>query len=463
MEQVRALIQARIAAGAFSGSGRLPSSRQLAAELGTSRSTVVAAYDQLVGEGYLEARERSGLFVNADLLSTSAHPRDLPSQPNWSTRMVRRFSRPAGPPAGWEQSAYPFVTGQMDPSLFPTRAWLAHLRRAMDQPHLAASLTDRGGDDPQLLEAICRSVLPSRGITVPSDHVTVTLGSQHGMSMLCSLLLQHGDLVAMEDPGYPEARHLFRAYGARIRPVTVDAHGMRIGSADLAGAKFVHVTPSHHHPTNVTMTAARRRQLLTAADQHDTVVIEDDYDSELRYRGRPIPALAATEHSDRCVYLGSFSKLLAPGLRLGFMVASPDLIAAVRDMQRMTTRQVPGHLQRALASFLMTDDYHRTVRRVRRELKQRWEILTASVSEHLPEVARDFPPGGTSLWLRAEGVEWSGLPTAAARTGVALMPQDEFYAQRPERIGHVRLGFTAIPTARIQPGIRALARAVATL
>lgn len=460
VQQVRMIIQTRIAAGAHSDTGRLPSSRQLAAELGTSRSTVVAAYDQLVGEGYVESRERSGLFVNPELLSAATRIDDLRPALNWPTRFVCRFTRPEGPPAGWQSYPYQFVTGQIDPSLFPARAWLRHLRRALDSPHISASLDDRGGDDPLLLEAICRSVLPSRGLSTQPDGVTVTLGSQQGISILCSLLLRPGDVVAMEDPGYPEARHLFQAYGAQIRPVPVDADGIRVQPDTLADVKIVYVTPSHHHPTNVTMTAARRSKLLDAANQHDVVIIEDDYDSELRYRGRPIPALAAGEHGGRCVYLGSFSKLLAPGLRMGFLVADPDLIVAVRDMQRMTIRQAPGHLQRALGSFLMTDDYYRTVRRVRRELKRRWEILTASVVKYLPPVKQSFPPGGTSLWLSASGVNWTDLPSAAAREGVAVMPQNEFYTRRPYPIQHLRLGFTAIPADRIEPGVRALARVI---
>jgi GntR family transcriptional regulator/MocR family aminotransferase len=462
VQQVRSVIQTRIVAGAYSDTGRLPSTRQLAQELGTSRSTVVAAYDQLVGEGYVEARERSGLFVNRELLATdresSAH-----LEANWSGRLVRRFTRPTGPPADWQRYPYPFVTGQMDRALFPARAWLTQLRRALDGPHASASLDDRGGDDPQLLEALCRVVLPSRGFTVRPDEVVVTMGSQHGLSMLCSLLLRPEDLVAMEDPGYPEARHLFRSFGARVRALPVDDRGLQVARDDLAGVRLLHVTPSHHHPTNVTTTAARRRRLLAAAEAHDTVVVEDDYDSELQYRGRPIPALTSTSIGDRCVYLGSFSKLLAPGLRLGFMVASPDLIAAVRDMQRMTTRQVPGQLQRALAGFLMSEDYYRTLRRVRRKLKRRWEVLTEAAATHLSLADDAFPPGGTSLWLRSAGADWTNLPAAAAEHGVALTPQTEFYAHQRGPVRHLRLGFTAIPTERIEPGVRALAAAAADL
>ncbi len=463
VQQVRGVIGARITAGAFTAEGRLPGSRQLAAELGTSRATVVAAYDQLVGEGYVEARERSGLFVNPELLGAAVRAADLPSRPNWSSRLVRQFTTPTAGVSDWEHYPYPFVTGQVDPSLFPVRAWMAHLRRALDRPQLSASLADRGGDDPQLLEALCRVVLPTRGLTVRPDQVTVTLGSQHGLTLLCALLLRHGDVVAMEDPGYPEARHLFGAYGARLRPLAVDAQGLHIGPDDLAGVRLMHVTPSHQHPTNVTMTASRRQGLLDAADDHDVLVVEDDYDSELRYHGRPIPALAASDRTGRCVYLGSFSKLLAPGLRLGFLVGDPELVAAVRAAQRMTTRQVPGHLQRTLASFLLADDYYRTLRRTRRELRRRWEIVTAAAADHLDLATTDFPPGGTSLWLRSTGADWTNLPQVAARKGVALAAQDQFYARSDEPIQHLRLGFTAIPTPQIEPGIRALAAAAADL
>lgn len=475
VQQVRSVILARIAAGAFTAKGRLPPSRQLAAELGTSRATVVAAYDQLVGEGYVEARERSGLFVNTELRSrldrgrvnsrgiTAVDDADLPSRVDWASQLVRQFPLPTTGVSDWDDYPYPFVTGQVDLALFPTRGWMAHLRRALDRPQLSASLADRGGDDPQLIEALCRVVLPARGLTVRPDQVAVTLGSQHGLTLLCALLLRRGDVVAMEDPGYPEARHLFGAFGARVRPLAVDVHGLRVWPDALAGARLVHVTPSHQHPTNVTMTAGRRQGLLNAADDHDVLVIEDDYDSELRYHGMPIPALTASDRTDRCVYLGSFSKLLAPGLRLGFLVGDPELVSAVRAAHRMTTRQVPGHLQRTLATFLLAGDYHRTLRRVRRELRSRWELATAAAAAHLDLASTDFPPGGSSLWLRSADADWTHLPEVAARKGVALAAQDEFYARTDNPIRHLRLGFAAIATPKIEPGIRALAAAAAEL
>ena len=462
VHRVQRIIERQIISRTLGPGGRLPSSRLLAAQLGVSRSTVVAALDLLVAQGYVESRPRSGLFVNPELLriptetasATGESASDrwdklLPSRPN-ATR--------TGSEKSWWHAPYPFITGQCDPRTFPRSAWLRALREAHDPDHLVWSTAEHGGDDPLLVEQICGRIVAIRGVDCNPDQVLITMGSQHALSMIADLLTGPGTQVVVEDPGYPDAREILDSHGGTVRAGGVDDAGLVVDES-LTGADLVYVTPSHQHPTNVTMSFERRIELLEAAASEDFTIVEDDYDSELRYRGAPSPALASLDRTGRTVYLGTFSKFIAPGLRVGFVVADSRLIAAMRDRLRLTIRQTPGLIQRALAIFIRNGDYARALAAHRAELSKRWSSLQSALEDELGWSA-NYPPGGTSLWLHApDPIDWRDVAAHARVHGVLLQPPAEHWAEPRAPLRHLRLGFAAIPLSQIPGGVEELASA----
>lgn len=457
--QLRHQLERAIASGDF-GNQRLPSSRALAVELGLSRNTVQLAYQELVAEGFVSAVPRSGLVVNPDvrrLLSHDEHPEPVRSV-DWAGRLNDLRSAPGLPrvrkPADWYRYPYVFLGGQLSPATFPTKAWSNALRRALDTPHLVASLEDGGDrDDPMLVEQLCEQVLPARGISATPQEILVTSGSQHGLHLTATALVRPGDVAAVEEPGYPDAWHILSRAGASLLPLPVDEAGVVL-PASLSGVGLAYLTPSHQFPTNATLSIGRRRDLLSRAARSDLVIIEDDYDSEFRFHGSPTPALKALEHGTSVVYAGSFSKFLAPGLRLGFLVGPPPLIEHLRDRRRYMVRHVSGHQQRALALLISSGQYARTLRRSRITLKARWTEFTSAVNDEiLPGFAP--PAGGTSVWLPLpEGTDPEQVAVAARARGLLLESGDTFFLDRGTP--HLRMGLATIEAERIRPGVRLL-------
>ena len=464
--QLRQALEHEIAVGALDPRLPLPSSRELARELGVSRNTVNTAYQELEAEGFVEARPRRGLFVNQEMVGElSRRPfRAEPSAPvDWSRHVN---SHPdAGVPEiakvrDWHKYPYPFVAGQVDSSSFPRLAWARALREALDPPHLHYSLRDGvDEDDPELIEQLCRHVLPARGIEVQPEQVLVTLGSQQGLDLLAHTLLGQGSVVGVENPGYLDAWHIFLRAGAELRPFDVDGSGL-VPPGDLAGVSLLHLTPSHHSPTNVTLSIARRRQLLALAEAYDTLLVEDDYDSEFRYHGSPTPALKALPDSERVIYLGTFSKFLAPGLRLGYLVSAPQLIAELRSQRRYRVRHAAGHTQRAMALLIASGQYHRTVRRRRTNLARRWTALREALNEHLSWPV-DAPPGGVSIWLPGPPeLDCVELAARALTKGVVIERGDIYFTDPASNRNHVRLGFAALAPEAIEPGVAILGQLI---
>ena len=461
--QLREALEHEIAAGALDPTRPLPSSRELARELGVSRNTVNTAYLELESEGFVEARPRSGLFVNRDMLHELRHglPAAAAAEPvDWSRHL--RAAPDAGLPEiakvrDWQSYPYPFVAGQVDVSSFPRLPWLRALREALEPAHLHDSLRDGvDEDDPMLVEELCRHVLPARGIEADPSQVLVTLGAQQGLDLLAHALVRPGSVVGVEEPGYLDARRIFLRAGATLRPIEVDGAGM-VPPEDPAGLSLVHLTPSHHSPTNVTLSIARRRRLLTLAAAHDLLLVEDDYDSEFRYQGSPTPALKALPDSERVVYLGTFSKFLAPGLRLGYLVAAPELVEELRRLRRYRIRHASGHTQRAMALLIANGQYHRTVRRRRTQLAQRWATLRDALEAELPWRV-EAPPGGVSIWLPGPpGLDCVELAAAALRRGVVVERGDIYFTDPERHRENLRLGFAAITPEAIGPGVRILA------
>jgi len=461
--QLRRLLEQRLLSGEYARGARLPSSRELALELGLSRNTVNTAYQELVAEGFLVARPRSGLYLNDEVSLSQATAKAgrgvPPASLAWSGRL--RAEPDAGMPeiekiSDWQHFPYPFIAGQVEVRSFPVAAWTRALRDALDPPHLHYSLRDAiSADDPLLVEMLCRHILPARGIEADPEEVLVTVGSQQGLSFLARALLAPGTKVAVEDPGYLDARHIFVRSQAQLVPLPIDQSGV-VPPPDLAGVGLLYLTPSHQHPTNATLSIGRRQQLLHLASEADTLVLEDDYDSELRYLGNPSPSLKSLDRSDRVVYMGTFSKFLAPGLRLGYLVGARELIEHLRAERRYSIRHPAGQIQRAMGLFIQSGQYHRAVRRHRALLRRKWEAMASAIDRHFPWPV-PLPAGGVTVWVESpEPLDGAKLAREAQRHGVIIERGDIFFADPRAGRHCFRLGYSAIPLEAIEPGIRVL-------
>ncbi len=444
---------------------RLPSGRELAVLAGVSRNTVVLVYERLVSDGYLEARPRDGFYVcdaidRADVARVGAA--QAAREPDWQARSVVRQDafRWLDRPAGWQKFRYPFVYGQFDPQLFPLAHWRECSRRALEVTAVEHWAQDgAGGDAPALIDQLIRRVLPRRGIAATPDQILLTVGTQHGLYLLAELFLREGVRIGVEDPGYMDARNIFGHRRASVVPLALDAHGVACTPA-LAECDYVYCTPSHQCPTGATMSTERRLALLEHAARHDQVIIEDDYDPETQYHGQPLPALKAIDKNDRVIYLSSLSKLLSPGLRIGYVVAPAPVIERLRVIRRLMVRQVPGNNQVAAALFIEQGHYDRLLTLTRHTLGERAGVLVEALRRHLPDAGFAEPHGGSALWLRLAGQpELGALRAACIAERLVYDPGEPFFhGALPEP--RLRLGFSSIPVERIAPGIEIFARLV---
>ncbi len=469
-EQIRQMLVAAVLDGQVPPDVALPSSREMAQQLGVSRNTVVLAYQQLVDHGYLLARERSGYFVNpamraAGVMAFDHGPlRDVPANPpDWSARF--RFlpsgQRNIEKPAHWQRFPYPFLYGQFDAELFPAVEWRECCLRtlsAMEISEWAQDMILR--DDDSLIEQIRRRLLPRRGVWAEDDEIVITVGAQHALYLLADLLMGPDTVVGMEDPGYPDARNIFGARSRHIVALPVDDEGLMMSPA-LGRCHYVYATPSHQCPTTVTMSMARRRALLEQADAADIVLIEDDYESQVSFDGDPFPTLKSMDRSGRVIYVGSLSKSLAPGVRLGYIVGPRALMRELRNVRRLNIRHPTAFLQRAFALFLSLGYHDALLHRLAEVRHQRAQVLMAALDQHLPQVHYIPVSGGSSAWLRGPShLDVARLHRDCATLGVLIEPGDIFFRNPADGRSCFRLGYSAIKTHRIEAGIRLVRQAL---
>ena len=464
--QVREMLVSAILDGHIPASEAVPSPRKLAEQLHVARNTVVLAYQQLVDEGYLIARERSGYYVAEDILAgrvsvpaqSTAHFYQL----DWSQRISKQLSQQRNivKPRDWHRYPYPFIYGQIDPQLFPSADWRDCCRQALSTLAIQDWVPDHfDSDDPLLIEQLHTRLLPRRGVWAAPAEILVTVGAQHALYLLASLLLS-GKTIGMEEPGYPDARNIFELHAERIVPLAIDGQGLIVDS-HLDACDYVYLTPSHQSPTTVTLSLARRQALLERARQHRFVIIEDDYESETNYAGQPIPALKSLDTEGRVVYIGSLSKTLAPGLRLGYMVGAEELIYEARSLRRLMLRHPPANNEHAIALFLARGHHDSLVRRLNHAFELRWRKLNDALSRYLPDSACPPTFGGTSYWVQAPaGLDCRRLQREAAQQGILIEPGDVFFQADPAPLNYFRLGFSAIPVDRIEDGVQRLAALV---
>jgi GntR family transcriptional regulator / MocR family aminotransferase len=470
--QLRDMLVHSVMEGFLSPGEALPSSRLLAETLSISRTTVMLAVQALADKGLLVARARSGYFVSDQLQATylGARQRSDAAAPassvRWDERLRQRptLQRNISKPSDWQQQPYPFIYGQFDATLFPTADWRECVLESLQPRALRRWAPDHiDRDDESLVEQIHRRLLPARGIWAERDEILVTSGAQQATFLLATLLVGPTTTVGIENPGYPDARNNFLLRTRHVRPLRVDDQGLVLG-ATLTGCRYVYVTPSHQCPTTVTMPLQRRMDLLARAERDDFVVIEDDHESELNFSGQPTPALKSLDAHARVIHLGSLSKTLAHGLRLGYVVAPADLIRELRALRRLVMRHVPTNNQQVAASFIAHGHQEAFVRRLNIAYRARAQALRAALAQHAPALKPVAAQGGSALWVSAsKGVDTRELSARLYRQGVVVEPGDVFFAGSRQPRHHVRIGYSSIPADRIEAGVRVIARELAGL
>lgn len=469
--QLRDMLVHAVMEGYLSPGEALPSSRLLAQLLGLSRSTVTLALQALADKGLVNGRERSGLYVSSALRTHWPGAGGRGNGPSatsvrWADRLKLRPSaqRNIHKPADWQQQPYPFIYGQFDATLFPSADWRECVLESLQTRALRRWAPDHiDRDDETLVEQIHRRLLPARGIWVERDEILITTGAQQGTFLLAQLLVGATTTVGIENPGYPDARNNFALRTRHLKALRVDDQGLVPGAA-LAGCRYVYVTPSHQCPTTVTMPLARRHELLARAERDDIVVIEDDHESELNFSGQPTPALKSLDSAARVIYLGSLSKTLAHGLRLGYVVAPAELIRELRAMRRLMMRHVPTNNQQVAAAFIAHGHQEAFVRRLNLAYRERASALRAALAQHAPALTPTAAHGGSALWTSApRGTDTRELAARLYQLGVVVEPGDVFFHGARVPRHHLRIGYSSIPTARIDAGTRVIGRELAAL
>jgi GntR family transcriptional regulator / MocR family aminotransferase len=454
--QVYQQVRAAIADGLLRPGEAVPSSRELARRLGVARNTVTLAYDRLTAEGFLRSRVGAGTFVCAEGLSpVSRPPADSPlrPQPVWDTIN-------GGPDMSTVVAEYDFRSGIPDASRFPFATWRALLSEQIRTTTVGRGAHIGAEGVPALRAAIARHVGVSRGVRADPEDVLVTSGSQQAIDLVGRVLLAPGDVVAVESPGYPPPWGAFTALGCRVVAVPVDAEGLVVDALP-ADARLVYVCPSHQFPLGMVMSLRRRRALLDWAERVDAAIIEDDYDSEFRFGGRPLEPLHRLDSTGRVLYVGSLSKVLLPTLRLGFVIAPPPLHEALRKAKHVADWHTSVPLQAAAATFIEQGHLARHIRRMRGVYTARHlaiqEGLAGSLAAHLEPI-----PSAAGLHIAArlrapadEHVDTEIVARAEGR-GVVLQPLSMFRMAGTSTPPGLMFGYGAIDLAAIPEGLRRL-------
>ncbi len=404
--QIARAMAAEIERGRLRPGDRLPGSRQLAATLNVHRNTVIAALDELVAEGWLETAPGRGTFVTREL-PRPRQSRRFPARQRSAPRLAVSLPDIA---ADYRQPSLPRGTlslsnGAPDVRLVPARAIGRAYRRALALSGPALLAYGDAAGHPALRSALASMLAATRGLPVTANDVVITRGSQMALTLTARALLRPGDTVAVEQVGYRPAWEAFRGAGARVVPVPVDADGIDVDAlTDLAAAtplRAVYVTPHHQYPTTVTLKAPRRLALLALARRQRFVIVEDDYDHEFHYDGRPVLPLASSDHGGVVVYIGTLSKVLAPGLRIGYIVGAPPLLNSVGALRSLLDIQGDLATEATVASLIDDGEVQRHIARVRRIYADRREVLTSSLSRQFAgDVEFGVPAGGMALWVR---------------------------------------------------------------
>ena len=459
--QVYTGLRQAILTGTFRAGDRLPSTRDLAEQLGISRTVVVLAYDQLLAEGFVVGKTGSGTYVPEGVTG----PRSSRADKSAQVRLSRfgGFAAATGPAVIFPRKPpsvlrYDFAYGRSDVECFPLEQW----RRMLQRRARKMSISDLDYGPAQGTEALRAAISAhlrrSRAVACDPSQVIVVNGSQQALDLVARVLIEPGDRVVIEDPSYQGAKEVLRAAGARLHAIAVDSDGLN-PEALPDSARIAFVTPSHQFPTGAILPLARRQALLQWAKRRNAVVVEDDYDGEFRYDGKPLESLQGLDTEGRVLYIGTFSRTIFSALRIGYLIVPKSLIAAFTAAKWLCDRHTPTLEQQTLAEFIESGMYERHLRRVRRKNAAARAALLQAVQRYLGDrvdVTGDGAGAHIVVWPRKRSVMEDSIVAAAAERGVGIYGVAPYFLKRPSRPGFL-LGYSRMREAEIREGVRRLA------
>ena len=464
--QIQQIVASAILAGRLQVGEKLPSSRKLAEHLGISRITVTLAYHELVADDYITSANRSGYFVSetAPTVPLPAINGEMAKDTvDWDSAIQRNFTggKTVEKIYNWRSYPYPFMYGQPDPNLFNQASWRLCAMQALGKKEFDSLTSDYAEqDDPELINFIVRHTLPRRGILARPEQVLVTVGAQNALWMVAQILLNSERSAVHENPGYHGTREILRHTGCTQYSVDIDEDGL---PPEKLPKNFdaLFVTPSHQCPTTTTMPMARRHELLRLAKEQNFLIVEDDYEFEMSFIKAPSPALKSLDKEGRVIYVGSFSKSLFPGLRLGYLVGAEPFIRQARALRLASLRHPPGYMQRTTAYFLGLGHYDAMIKKMRTVFHRRRQVTAEALAGTEMKVAGSASFGGSGFWVEAPvGIDTEVLQHKLADNGVLIEAGNPFFAGEDAPRNFFRLAYSSISSDRIPEGVRRISQAI---
>jgi len=465
--RIQQIIARGILSGRFRKGEKLPSTRKLAKHLKISRITVTLAYTELQSNDYLSSKGRSGFFVSANApeapqfeiikSQSSNNPVD------WNKAVGQRFSGKflSEKRSDWAGYKYPFIYGQVDANLFDHANWRLCALQALGAKDFRSMTSDfYDQDDPKLLEFVARNTLPRRGIIATEDEILITLGAQNALWLSTQILLTKRRKAIIENPCYPALIDILSQSRCNIEAVDVDDQGLPPEKlADDINVIFT--TPSHHCPTAATMPLSRRKRLLAKAQELDAIIVEDDYEFEMSFLEPALPALKSLDNDGRVIYVGSFSKSLFPGMRLGYLVGPAPFIKEARALRASVFRHPPGHIQRTAAYFLSLGHYDALIKRMSKQYEERYLEMEKSLTKFDLTIAGKAQHGGSSFWVETpKCTNAVKLAQKLLEMDVVIEPGDPFFVGENHPKNFIRLAYSSISTNKIAAGVELIAKAI---
>lgn len=474
-KQIKNYLEQGILAGSLAADTRLPASRQLAQDLGVNRITVENAYAELESDGLVFSKLGSGTYVLSpdSFLPVPKNTSDTP-WPLWQQSVLTQDKAARNRPSEGvhtEKRLYQpisFASGIGDANLFPAEDIRKALQAVMRRDGIAAlDYGEQNGYRP--LRASITHILASQGIQTQPENVLITAGSQQALSLISQLLLNPGDVILVESPTYSGALDLFRALGFKVVGVPVDMQGMQVEGLEKLlqqhHPKLIYTIPNFHNPTGTCLTGPRRRQLLILADRYNIPILEDDFVGDLRYEGHTQPALKALDPGGRVIYISTFSKMLMPGLRVGFIVAEGPVYDGLVNFKRVHDLATSALVQRALEAYVTVGRYQSHLHRSCQVFRKRRDVLVSAIQRYLPNGVRfDTPQGGLFIWLQLpHKLDSEELLPIAREEGVDFAVGTPFFPDGVQGSDYLRLNFVAESPIQIEEGIKRLGKAIKRL